>query len=484
MSDVRPLETLASAPRLARQRGFVDAATRARILALAEPARLAALGVAVHDDRTGLSCELPVACDPALVELRDRVEALTGIPNAIGDTLRLRRVRVGDGHPPHSDAHGIAGYTLLVTVMITLVAPEAGGATVFPDAEGGPIAVTPEAGAALIWSGFRRDGPQDPSARHAGEVVTAGEKVTLTAFIYQTRDWATGLLPAERPPPSGRRLVIVDDGVPAATVRLLRRAAIDRGVAVDVVDARRFDYSSAAPLAPGTLLYRPAVSRAAALCEQFLWAPGVVSFHREPWLVWATWQNPTLLLQRAGLPVPPTIWITTRDRSLLRRAVAHLGGFPLVLRGMGAEGGVGVVRVDSWPALFSLVDLVHSRGDRPELCAFIADSIHWRLVVVGSRVVAAYPNPTIADDFRSFPAEDPAVYGAAPSAALEALAVRATLAHALDFGGVDLLVAADGRAWVLEVNFPCYFPHAQEVAGIDIAGAMVDHLVRRADAVE
>ena len=36
-----------------------------------------------------------------------------------------------------------------------------------------------------------------------------------------------------------------------------------------------------------------------------------------------------------------------------------------------------------------------------------------------------------------------------------------------------------GRLYVLEVNMPCYFPQAQLRGGIDIAGAMIDHLQAR-----
>jgi hypothetical protein len=34
--------------------------------------------------------------------------------------------------------------------------------------------------------------------------------------------------------------------------------------------------------------------------------------------------------------------------------------------------------------------------------------------------------------------------------------------------------------YVLESNFPFYTPHAQLIGGIDVAGAMLDHLLRKA----
>ncbi len=279
---------------------------------------------------------------------------------------------------------------------------------------------------------------------------------------------------------SARTMVVIDDGVPRESIELLRAACACRGVTFDVVEARDFDFASAGPLEPGTLLFRPATSRAAMRVEQHLWGPGVVTFHRSPADLHRAWPCPTLVLARAGVPVPRTTYVCSRSRERLRGAVAWAGGLPVVLKGMGSEGGVGVVRVDTMAGLFSTVDLALAQGMEPELCEYVADALHWRLVVVGERVVAAYPNPTMPGDFRSAPSEDPREYRGEAPAGLGEVAVRAVAAFGVEFGGVDVLVDGAGRPWVLEVNSPCYYPQAQEVAGIDVAGAMVDHLLMRA----
>jgi len=49
----------------------------------------------------------------------------------------------------------------------------------------------------------------------------------------------------------------------------------------------------------------------------------------------------------------------------------------------------------------------------------------------------------------------------------------------LELGGVDILVR-DDALYVLESNFPFYTPHAQVIGGIDVSGAMLDHLLRKA----
>jgi glutathione synthase/RimK-type ligase-like ATP-grasp enzyme len=147
---------------------------------------------------------------------------------------------------------------------------------------------------------------------------------------------------------------------------------------------------------------------------------------------------------------------------------------------LGGERGIGVMRVDSFPALFSLMDYSRACGSDPLLCAYIEGAVHWRLVVVGDRVVAAYKNITEAEDFRTYAGEDLSDYQAPVDPEMARIAVRATHALGYELGGVDLLQAPDGRIYLLESNFPCYFPQAQLVAGIDISGMMIDHLLGKA----
>jgi glutathione synthase/RimK-type ligase-like ATP-grasp enzyme len=116
----------------------------------------------------------------------------------------------------------------------------------------------------------------------------------------------------------------------------------------------------------------------------------------------------------------------------------------------------------------------------PLLSAYIPDATHHRVIVVGETAVAAYENPVREGDFRSVPSDDPHVYTAQVPPSLASVAVAATRAERLAFAGVDLLVHTSGRVYVLEVNYPCYFPQATLGGDIDVAGPMLDHLIARA----
>jgi len=276
------------------------------------------------------------------------------------------------------------------------------------------------------------------------------------------------------------KLHCVDDGVPEPTTRLLRQACAARGVEYEHVDPRWFDFADDRQLQPGELLFRPAISMTAIRVEQFLFGPGVATFYRDPDGVYFNASAANLIFQRAGLSIPRTFAVQNGARNLLDQWVAQLGGYPVVVKLLGYSRGVGVMRADSSESLYSIVDYTLAEGKTPMLSSFVEDAIHWRLIVVGDQVVAAYKNRTDHQDFRTYADNDPADFTATVRPEMAALAVKAVASLHLEFGGVDVLEHPSGRLYLLESNFPCYFATPQEVIGTDVSGAMLDHLIAKA----
>jgi RimK-like ATP-grasp domain len=274
------------------------------------------------------------------------------------------------------------------------------------------------------------------------------------------------------------RLYYVNDDVPEITTDQLNSACCKRGIEFIEVYAPAFLFDPASQLVSGDLLYRAAISLASMRVEQFLFAEGVSTFYSHPDGVCFGYTNAPLLFQRAGLPVPRRFPLASPNRELIRRHVKAVGGLPVVVK-LPGSGGIGTIIVDTLPALFSLLDLLFSQKQLPAVCAFIDEAVHWRLIVVGHRVVSCYRNITEGDDFRTYASSDKADFVSAPSAMAE-LAIKAVSVLGLEFGGVDILEHRSGRIYLLESNFPCFFGQPQMVAGIDVAGAMLDHLISKA----
>lgn len=273
----------------------------------------------------------------------------------------------------------------------------------------------------------------------------------------------------------------VNDRVTSLTLDPLREACEARGIEYRQFDALEFDYDPAHQLARGDMMYRAGASATALRVEQFLYAPGVATFYAgnddRPFFVHT---NQSLHFERAGLPVPLTVYCAGRDRSRLNAWVKRLGGFPILAK-MGGQAGIGVVLVESAAALYSFVDFALEIGRQPALSAYIRDAVLWRVVIVGSKPVVAYTCSPEPGDFRAIaPLEaDAETYTTEPPAAIAELAAAAVRVTGLEFGGVDILKRADG-CYVLESNFPCFFALAQIRVGIDVAGPMLDYLVRKA----
>ena len=487
--DILPrFRRVAAAARLFVADDFI-AETEVPPLIAAVEAALAA-GGAVNRSEAGVSCEVPLDADnPAPAALHRRIERALGFANACGWSLRFRRYAPGEFHPPHHDVYQIDGEHLIATAMLWLEDTEAGGETLFEAAGPDPILLEPRSRRLAVWFNIHPDGTPDPTSWHEGLPVRRGSKTTLTAFFYGRPDQVPGFVPAPvpeteipgvrrgPPPASHTSLVCIDDGVPEVTLALLRAACATRGISFKRIDAAGFAFHEATPLPAGTLLYRPAISVAAMRVEQALWAPGVATFHAEPDGMFFASANFNLLFARAGLPMPRSFPIGSTDRDTLRGLVASVGGLPVVVKVLGYSRGIGTMRADSLPALFSLVDYLLAQGVAPFLCEFIDRAVHWRVTVIGDRAVAAYRNVQEEDDFRTYGSEDPVDFTATVPDALAAVAVGAVRALRLEFGGVDILEAPDGRLYLLEANYPCFFAQAQTVAGIDIAGMMVDHLL-------
>lgn len=87
------------------------------------------------------------------------------------------------------------------------------------------------------------------------------------------------------------------------------------------------------------------------------------------------------------------------------------------------------------------------------------------------------------DEFRTSGSSDLRDYSAAPPEDGDAMAVKACHALRVDHGGVGILAHPSGRLYLLEANFPCFYAQSRLEAGVDVAGAMVDHLLTRAEAL-
>ena len=265
---------------------------------------------------------------------------------------------------------------------------------------------------------------------------------------------------------------------------LLEAACQQRGLACVHLETSTADRLALPELRPGDALYN--ATRDGMRLEELLWRPGVATFYagnQAPRGIQDTtrWLAAHTL---AGLPQPRTIIHPTADRALLTRYVEHLNGFPIVLKVAGGTLGTGVMQVDSWPALLSLVDYLVASGADFILRQFISANSSIRLLVIGSQVIIATEDDNPLNDFRSnsIPLPQRSRRRVGVTETLAALALSAVQAVGVEFGGVDIVLGATGQPYLLEMNFPCGILAFDEF-GVDVPGRMVKYLADKAHVV-
>lgn len=260
----------------------------------------------------------------------------------------------------------------------------------------------------------------------------------------------------------------------------LQRACSQLGIEWVMVNIESFDFTDTTDLPQrGDLLYRIADGSLARTVEKFLLCDGVVSFYKNTEQAYF-FPDDLALYRRHRLPTPRTIPAIYRERDLLQKASLAVGGFPLVLKILGKSHGVGILKVDSPEALFSMVDILNKEKNEIVMKEFIPHKKHARLIVLGDEVIDSIAYISKGSDFRTNVGKDILVAPEKFSPEIEAIAIKAVSVSGWEFGGVDIIIhEKTGAPFLAEVNFPCFFPRAEDITGVPIAQKMLEYLVKK-----
>ena len=180
-------------------RDFLSAQECEQVIALIDVDRVPSGLLSVNSDpefRTSESCNLNMK-DPINARVQGKIDALTGIQPAHGETIQGQRYAPGQQFKPHHDffhpntdywdAMQRTGGQRTWTAMIFLNDVEAGGQTFFPEAN---VRVTPRRGNLLLWNNMDEFGQPNAYSLHSGMPVEAGVKYIITKW-YRERPWGS-----------------------------------------------------------------------------------------------------------------------------------------------------------------------------------------------------------------------------------------------------------------------------------------------------
>jgi RimK family alpha-L-glutamate ligase len=182
----------------------------------------------------------------------------------------------------------------------------------------------------------------------------------------------------------------------------------------------------------------------------------------------------TALLHEAGLPTPETLVCEHATEAMA--AVEAMGD--VVIKPLFGSMGHGMVRVSDPDVAFRVVRTLEQLHAVYYVQRAVDHSGHdVRAFVVGGRVLGAIERRGAEGEWRTNISRGGSARPLDLPPAWDALAVRAARTVGADYAGVDLLPARDGTVYVLEVNGIPGWRGLQQATTIDVAGAIVGHLM-------
>src|SRR3954471_1475021 len=182
------------------------------------------------------------------------------------------------------------------------------------------------------------------------------------------------------------------------------------------------------------------------------------------------------LVAAAGVPTPRTVACERADDALA--AFVELGA-DVIVKPLFGSMGFGMARVedpDVAQRVFRALEIERAVYYLQETLPH--DGVDVRALVVGERVVASIER--VATTWRANLARGAQARPVALDDDRARLCVRAAAALGADYAGVDVLRAADGRDYVIEVNAIPGWHGVEQATGVDVAAALVAHLERGA----
>jgi RimK family alpha-L-glutamate ligase len=181
----------------------------------------------------------------------------------------------------------------------------------------------------------------------------------------------------------------------------------------------------------------------------------------------------SFLLADAGIPTPRTL--VTEDFETALDAFREMGD--VVIKPLFGSEGKGMVRVTDEETAYRVLrawELNRYVYYVQEYLPHFQEDI--RVFVVGDQVLAAMRRR--GNGWKTNFSQGARIEPVALSGAMEALAIKAARLINLDYAGVDLLPAENGKTYVVEINSIPGWRGLQKTTGQSIAGRIIDHVIR------
>ncbi|MCH9696714.1 MAG: RimK family alpha-L-glutamate ligase [Gammaproteobacteria bacterium] len=183
----------------------------------------------------------------------------------------------------------------------------------------------------------------------------------------------------------------------------------------------------------------------------------------------------SLILQQAGLPVPPTWILADREHALQVARQQLQSGHALVFKPLFGSQGEGLQLVRDADALHTVNDNQGIYYFQHFLTTGNSGHFDWRVFVIDGKAIAAARRS--GTDWLNNVAQGGRCEAAFLDKNLSSLAERSVQLLDMDYGGVDIISDAEGRLYVLEVNSVPAWKGLQQVCEVSLADLLIEDFI-------
>jgi len=181
------------------------------------------------------------------------------------------------------------------------------------------------------------------------------------------------------------------------------------------------------------------------------------------------------ILSKHDVGIPHTAFV--RDKNDVLPAIERVGNAPVIVKLLEGTQGVGVILADNQKIAEAIIETLQSTRQNVLIQKFVAESkgTDIRAFVVGDRVVAAMRRVAQGQEFRSNVHRGGTSEAVTLDPSYEETAVRAAQIVGLRVGGVDMLESNEGPQ-IMEVNSSPGLEGIEAATNADVAGAVIDYM--------
>ncbi|MEM1259632.1 MAG: RimK family alpha-L-glutamate ligase [Bacteroidota bacterium] len=185
------------------------------------------------------------------------------------------------------------------------------------------------------------------------------------------------------------------------------------------------------------------------------------------------------IMARKGLPIPETLFSINPDN--IEDQIRLLGGPPVIIKLQEGTHGLGVILAETKKSAKSIIDTLYKMDTSILLQQYIeeANGEDIRIIVVGSKVVAAMKRKSDLDEFRSNVHRGAETEKVELSSREKYIALNATKYLGLGVAGVDIMRSKKGPV-LIEVNASPGLRGIEKASGVNVAKHIVQFVERNA----